>query len=161
MSDWMGTLWMTINYLQGGSGQTFQIGGNEVLLVCWSGEMTFPQTDEGHEALRDHDFEAHERVKHYDWTELHGQRVTILVVQRERNDGFPWDEEPRIQTELVARTDDGTYYFLPWSPYDSHKTGDFKWKPQRDGLALLRGLSKPPTRNGREPLLLDSENSDE
>jgi len=156
----MKTLWMEIDDLQGQPGQTFRLGTKEVLMVCRGGEATFHQTDEGWTALREHDFSAHERIMQYDWTELHGQNVIILVVQRLGRD-FPEDED-ELQTEFVARTTDGVYYFLPFSYYDDGEKGGFKWKPtSADGLALLDGSLRRGTRSDPASRLLGSESMGE
>ena len=122
--------------LAGDRGQRFLLGGPEVLRACLACDATFPQTDDGWEALKQHGFDEHEFIKHYDWTELDGMEVTIAVVRRA--------DEPNIldpsglQTELIARAKDGTVYFLPFSHYDRGDAGGFKCKPKSRGNNLLR-----------------------
>jgi hypothetical protein len=153
----MKTLPHTIDDLEGPGGQSFWFTDDGIYHACRSCDVRYPQTDDGWLALRDHEFEEHERIRHYDWTELHGQEVTILIIQREDPQYF--SEKHRYQTELVARTKDGTYYFLPFSHYDAWDAGDFKWKPKRDGLALLQTTLNGNTPSGRGSLLLGSDDT--
>ena len=136
----MKTLWGTLADLQGDHGQRFRLRGEDVLHLCLFCDTSYPQTDEGWLALKQHGFDEHEQIIYYDWRELHGKQVTIGVVERNEMVGFGKHERAsgETQTELIARTEDGTIYFLPFSYYDSDYKGGFKCKPKSPESNLLK-----------------------
>lgn len=130
----MKTVWMGISERTGGNRQGFVLRGSEILCRCLHCDAEFPQTDDGWRTLKQHGFEFHEQLVHFDWTELHGQEVTIAVVQRKDD---PTILDPSgLQTELIARTKDGVVYFLPFSYYDRGDAGGFKCKPKSQESSL-------------------------
>ena len=116
----------------------FQLQGTEVLHRCLICNETFPQTDQGWIGLKEHGFVEHEQGMHYDWQELNGEAVTVVVIERGDEDIFG---ESQTQFDLWLMGKDGTMYAIK----DAHTgifggtAGGFKWKPksQSNNLKML------------------------
>lgn len=143
----MKTLWMEISdAINPGQYMGFAISGVDVSRRCLACGALFSQTEEGHLAFKQHGFTEHEDILAYDWRELHGVKVTIGVVERPDEPSF--DGTPQSQIELVAMTEDGTIYFLPFSYYAQEERGGFKWKPksrEHNLLKLMQGEVASPS----------------
>ena len=120
----------------------FRINGESVEYRCVRCDATFPQTNDGHAAMRAHEFE-HGRATRYQPEELDGKRLRVYCV---RSIDKTFDRE--IPTYDTYGIDDaaGAVYHLShqYNPEDYRK-GGWKWKlmkptQRNDGPKDTRGV---------------------
>lgn len=119
-------------------GQGFALlRSGEVFRICQTCGERFPQTDEGWDKLKAHEFD-HGEATHYDLRDLHGIHGEIGVV-------ISLEEEPswlypkgRYALALYLRADDGTIYGLPGEVWNYKFDDDYRGPLRR--AAQLRDL---------------------
>ena len=141
-------LWYDLLHMtkpEGGHGFSFR--GAEIFYRCLVCDATFPQTDEGWRELSLHGMDAHEQPTTFDWRELQGKTVTFAVIERELPDssGMKAALGTRIQTDILARADDGTVYFMPdpTNGFGGTSRG-WKCKPRSQESNLLQLMQGDP-----------------
>jgi hypothetical protein len=147
----MPPLWISINEAAGRPAglHHYTMTADEVFHRCGTCDACFPQTDEGWAALRDHEFDLHERPIHYDWRELDGLQVRLQVVRRQEQPRHFSPPEGHVRVEVAAVAADGTMYFFPFDGHEERddyhgdgKLGYFKVKP-RANVGRLLGAGTP------------------
>ena len=138
------TAWRIIKATTTGGQRRFHIRGREVFHGCLFCEAEFPQTDEGWQAKRDHEYAAHGQAGTFDWRELHGKRLEIAVVGTE-DDAHLLETGPRSQFDIYGRDEQGQVYLLAegcgrWTGH----AGGWKWRNSPHVSALLNSGDDMP-----------------
>ena len=120
--------------------QRFVGRGDEIFHACLRCDATFPQTDDGWEAKRQHEYEKHGTAQVFDWRDLHGKRLEIAVVETDDPVPFP---SLQVAFDIYGRDETGTVYHLATANRWHGGSGGWKWRNGRD-LPLLDLLRNTP-----------------